>query len=73
MAYAEEYLEKAQECLQELCSTILLHGKGSLREEYRKKLNDKTHAKDGMGFLPVFQCLDDKTVKKFDTWKLRSL
>jgi hypothetical protein len=72
-ADAEAYLEKAQESLQELYSTILLHGKGSLREEYRKQLNERMQAKDGMGLLPVFQTLDGKTERKFDTWKLRIL
>ena len=70
---AAEYLEKAQESLQELYSTILLHGKGSLREEYRKQLNERMQAKDGMGLLPVFNSLDGKTERKFDTWKLRLL
>jgi hypothetical protein len=70
---AAQYLEKARESLQELYSTILLHGKGSLREEYRKELNERMKAKDGMGLLPVFNNLDGKTERKFDTWKLRVL
>jgi hypothetical protein len=70
---AEEYLEKAQESLQELYSTILLHGKGSLRDEYTKQMKERMQAKDGMGLLPVFQSLDGKTEKKFDTWRLRIL
>jgi hypothetical protein len=70
---AGEHLEKAQESLQELYSTVLLHGNGPLREEYRKQLNDRMRAKDGMGLLPVFQILDGKTERKFDKWKLRIL
>jgi hypothetical protein len=70
---AAEYLEQAQESLQELYSTILLHGKGSLREEYRKQLNERMQAKDGMGLMPAFNSLDGKTERKFDTWRLRIL
>jgi hypothetical protein len=70
---AEEYLERAQASLQELYSTILLHGKGSLREEYRKQLNEKMQSKDGIDLLPVFQSLDGKTERKFDAWRLRIL
>jgi hypothetical protein len=72
-ADAEEFLEKAQASLQELYSIILLHGKGSLREEYRKQVNEKLQAKDGMGLLPVFKGLDAKTERKFDSWRLRVL
>lgn len=68
-----DYLDKAKESLQQLYSTILLHGKGSLREEYRKRLREKMETKDGMGLLPVFHDLDGKTERKFDTWKLRIL
>jgi len=70
---AEECLERAQASLQELYSTILLHGKGSLREEYRKQLTEKIESKDGTGLLPVFQSLDGKTERKFDAWRLRNL
>jgi hypothetical protein len=72
-ADADEYLEAAQGSLQELYSTVLLYGKGSLREEYRKRLNEKMKAKDGMGILPVFQILDGKMERKFDNWRLRIL
>jgi hypothetical protein len=70
---AADYLENAQESFQDLYSTILLHGKGSLREEYRKKVTETLQAKDGMALLPVFQSLDGKTERKFDAWKLRIL
>ena len=70
-----DYLDEAKESLQELYSTILLHGSGSLRQEYRKRLNEKVekNPKDGMGLLPVFAILDRKTERKFDKWKLRVL
>lgn len=71
--FAEDYLEHARESLQELYSTVLLYGKGSLREEYRKQLAEQMKTKDGMGLLPIFQQLDGKAERKFDSWKLRRL
>jgi hypothetical protein len=69
-----KYLEKARQSLQELYSTILLYGKGSLREEYRKRINEEMKANNNsMYLLPLFGSLDGKTERKFDTWRLRIL
>jgi hypothetical protein len=76
---AAEYLEKAQASLQDMYAILLLHGKGSLREEYRAKLNQFMTTKvegtkvNAMGLLPVFAALDGRAERKFDTWKLRIL
>jgi hypothetical protein len=71
---AARYLEKAQELLQELYSTILLHGKGSLREEYRNQIRATMQTKNTAGaLLLIFASLDGKTERKFDTWRLRFL
>jgi hypothetical protein len=71
---AAKYLEKAQELLQELYSTILLHGRGPLREEYRKRITEKMQTRNiGMELLPIFASLDCKTERKFDTLRLRRL
>ena len=70
---ATDYLEKAQSSCQELYSTVLLYGKGRLKKEYKEQLTE--HIKKGalMALLPVFQGLDGKTEKKFDSWKLKWL
>jgi hypothetical protein len=76
---AQESLEKAQTSLQDLYAIVLLYGKGSLREEYRVKLNEYLKPKvDGvkvnaMGLLPIFQQLDGRAERQFDVWKLRIL
>jgi hypothetical protein len=72
-ADARDYLERAQTSVNELYSTILLYGKGSLREEYRTQFNEVTKTGALMPLLPIFPSLDGKTERKFDTWKLRSL
>jgi hypothetical protein len=71
---AGRYLEKAQELLQELYSTILLHGKGSLREEYRKQIRETMQTRNtAAALMPIFASLDGKTERKFDAWRLRIL
>ncbi|HVS87497.1 MAG TPA: hypothetical protein VHF01_04660 [Candidatus Acidoferrum sp.] len=70
-ADAGDYLERAQTSVNELYSTILLYGKGSLREEYRKQFNGVAKTGALTPLLPIFQTLDGKTERKFDTWKLR--
>jgi hypothetical protein len=72
-ADAEQHMETAQKSLQELYSTILLHGKGPLRDEYATKLKQQMQTKDGNGLFPIFQCLDGKAERKLDAWKLRIL
>jgi hypothetical protein len=67
----QEYGDAARASLQELYSTILLHGQGSLREEYRKALNQQMQLKASlMQMLPVFGELDNKAEKMFKTWTL---
>jgi hypothetical protein len=71
---AGKYLEKAQELLQELYSTILLHGKGRLREEYRARIRETMQTRNtAPALMAIFASLDGKTEKKFDTWRLRVL
>jgi hypothetical protein len=71
---AGRYLKKAQELLQELYSTILLHGKGSLREEYRMQIRETMQTQNtAVALMPIFASLDGKTERKFDTWRLRIL
>ena len=73
-AGAGRYLEKARELLQELYSTILLHGKGSLREEYRIQIRETMQTKNtAVALMAIFASLDGKTERKFDTWRLRIL
>jgi hypothetical protein len=57
----------------ELYSTILLFGKGSLRQEYRKQFNEVAKTGALTPLLPIFQTLDGKTERKFDAWRLRIL
>jgi hypothetical protein len=71
---AWRYLDKAQESLQELYSTILLHGKGSLREEYRARIGETMQTRNtAPALMAIFASLDGKTERKFDTWRLRAL
>ena len=72
-ADAGDYLERAQTSVNELYSTILLYGKGSLREEYRKRFNETAKTGALTPLLPVFESLDGKTERKFDICKLRIL
>jgi hypothetical protein len=72
-ADAGDYLERAQTSVNELYSTILLYGKGSLLEEYRKRFNEVAKTGALSPLLPIFETLDGKTERKFDTWKLRIL
>jgi hypothetical protein len=72
-ADAADYLEKAQTSVNELYSTILLYGKGSLREEYRKQFNEVAKTKALTPLLAIFPILDGKTERKFDAWRLRIL
>jgi hypothetical protein len=72
-ADAGEYLERAQTSVNELYSTILLFGKGSLRQEYRKQFNEVAKTGALTPLLPIFQTLDGKTERKFDAWRLRIL
>jgi hypothetical protein len=71
---ARQYLEKAQGLLQELYSTILLYGKGKLREEYRTRIRETMQAKNtAPALMAIFASLDGKTERKFDSWRLRVL
>ncbi len=72
-ADAGKYLESAQTSVNELYSTILLFGKGSLREEYRKQFNEVTKTRALSPLLEIFPVLDGKTERKFDAWRLRLL
>ena len=71
---AQQYLEDAQDLLNQLFAAILLGGKGSLKREYMKRLNDQKNLSNNLlHFLPVFRELDIKTEKKFTAWRLRVL
>lgn len=72
-ADAGEYLERAQTSVNELYSTILLFGKGSLRGEYRKQFNEVAKTRALTPLLEIFPVLDGKTERKFDAWRLRLL
>jgi hypothetical protein len=70
----EEYALAARKSVQELHSTILLYGKGPLREEYRKNLLESLKAGHPLTkLLPIFQNLDGDTEKKFVVWRLTRL
>jgi len=68
---AQSYLETAQNSTTELYSTILLYGKGALREEYRVALKESLQSQKGLrDLLNVFPQLDRKAEQKFRTWRL---
>lgn len=67
----EEYADKARNSLQDFYSTLLLYGKGSLRDEYQRALKTKQEQKASMAeILTVFPALDYKAEQKFKTWTL---
>jgi hypothetical protein len=69
--HAGKYLEKAQGLLQELYSTILLYGKGRLRDEYRTRIRETMQTRNtAPALMAIFASLDGKTERKFDTWRL---
>ncbi len=72
-ALKPEYENAARAAVQDFYATVLLYGQGSLLEEYREKFNELAARQPRptlMQMLPVFEVLDNKTVEKFDTWKL---
>lgn len=67
----EEYADRARSSLQDFYSTLLLYGKGSLRDEYQKALKKKQEQNASMAeILTVFPALDFKAEQKFKTWTL---
>jgi hypothetical protein len=69
-----EYLEAAQEAVNDLYSAVLLlYGKGKLREEYREKFMAAMKTGALMRLFDVFPVLDIKAERKLDSWRLRIL
>ena len=67
----EEYADKARTSLQDFYSTLLLYGKGSLRDDYQRALKQKQDQKASMTeILTVFPDLDYKAEQKFKAWTL---
>jgi hypothetical protein len=68
---AEKYADDARAALQEFYGTLLLYGKGSLRDEYQKALKKKQEENATLvQFLTIFGELDYRAEQKFATWKL---
>jgi hypothetical protein len=67
----EKYADDARASVQEFYRTLLLYGKGSLRDQYQKALKKKQEEKATLvQMLSVFPELDYKAEQKFATWKL---
>lgn len=67
----EQYADAARASMQEFYSTLLLHGKGSLRDDYQKELKKKQEARASMAeILTIFPALDLKAEQKFRSWTL---
>jgi hypothetical protein len=70
-ADAETYEDDARAALQEFYRTLLLYGKGSLRDEYQKALKEKQEEKATLvEIASVLGEVDYKAEQKFVTWKL---
>ena len=70
---AQKYLDAAYASARELYSTVMLHGKGSLRKEYLRVLNEGMKTRNIVNLLPLFGQCADRLDKKFDKWTLRVL
>lgn len=67
----EEYADKARTSMQDFYSTLLLYGKGSLRDQYQKALKEKQQQGGSISeILTIFPELDYKAEQKFKTWTL---
>jgi hypothetical protein len=65
-----EYADDARASLQEFYATLLLYGKGSLRDEYQKALKKKQEEKASLAeMVAALGELDYKAEQKFATWK----
>jgi hypothetical protein len=67
----EKFEDDARTALQEFYRTLLLYGKGSLRDEYQKALKEKQDEMASLGAInAALGKLDYKAEQKFATWKL---
>ncbi len=67
----DKWGDDARVSLQDFYSTLLLYGKGSLRDEYQKALKTKQQEKASLvQTLTIFPELDLKAEQKFKSWKL---
>jgi hypothetical protein len=70
---AQKYLDAAYASARELYSTVLLHGKGSLRNEYLRVIDEGMKTRNIVNLLPLFGECAERLDKKFDRWTLRVL
>jgi hypothetical protein len=67
----EEYADAARASLQAFYRTLLLYGKGSLRDDYQRALKKKQEEKATLTqMISVFEKLDPIAQQKFKTWTL---
>jgi len=68
---AQQYADDARASMQDWYGTLLLYGRGSLRDEYQRATKKLQAANTPlMQMLPVFGALDFKAEQKFKTWRL---